>query len=607
MPVNETARVVRYDAETHARAILRILEQLLLGLQQPAWRESTGEAWLAHVAVDLERVRTRLGQPFALLVVGDFKRGKSTLINALLGQKLVTMDVAPETVVVTEVHYGPAVRVEARLLDGGRVDLRPDDLPSERLSPILENLPGPVDVVRIEAPAPFLDGLTIIDSPGTGDLLWRFDRRVQEYLPRADAVLHVVSAVSPLSETERGFLRLSLRPLDLAKVVFVVNQLDQMRTADDASRVVRRVADSLQDMFPDSAVLGVSALHALSRATEDELPRPERAAELDEAFEALRRELRDRVLLHRDVVRNERGAHEAESLLQRAVEELVRLQRALEVDRGAVRDALSAAQDKGSAARRGITEREARLRTAILGLGEQSAGWMDGLVTRIERDVLPDLGRLGHEDVQRHFPFFLGETLRDGLSACIDTHQDIVLALVDEVSRDAATALGAALGDHLRGAADPAAAKAGFHTPAWTVIDHLHVVGAVLTAVTGILGPIVQVLAGVADRTAATSQRGEHYRGKVADAIPSLRVHVRDAVRKAYADLADAVCTQVRSVQEEELARVAGELTHALTLHDRGVERIGDTGAALTAIVARVNTSISELSDLRKQLRAVAS
>lgn len=597
--------IVRYDAETHARAVTAELEALLLALQQPAWREATGEDWLARFARDTTAVFARLRQPFSLLVVGDFKRGKSTLINAILGRRLVTMDIAPETVVVTELHHGPAVRVEARLADGGRVELREEDLPSGHLGPILENLPGPVDVLRIEAPIPLLEGVTIVDSPGTGDLLWRFDHRVQEYLPRADAVIHVVSAISPLSETERAFLRVSLRPLDLAKVVFVVNQIDQIRSAHDAQRVVARVAEGLLPLFPDSPVLGVSALHELARRTEDELPAPTRAAELDAAFAELRSLLDRRVLLHRDVVRNERGAHEAESLVTRYREELDRLRRSLELDRGTLRDALARSRDDGSGARAGVAVREARVRETISGLGEQAVGWMDGVVTRLEHEALPQLANVGHEDAQRHFPFFLAETLRDGIAACIEAHQAIVLALVEDVSAEAARDLGEALQpDQVRGAVSAAAERAGFHTPAWTVFDHVHTVSILLGAVT--LG-LATVFAGLLDRTRGQGARAEHFRTAVAGSFPALRIQVAAAVRRAYTDLGTAVTDRLRASQERELARIEGGLLQALATHDKGVERITETNRTLATVTARLRVSEEALASLRQRLRAVAA
>lgn len=606
VPDASTRPVVRYDAETHARAILQELDGLLLNLQRPAWREATGEAWLTRIAMDMESVRLRLRQPFGVLVVGDFKRGKSTLINALLGCELVTMDVAPETVAVTEVHFGPVVRVEARLVDGGRVELREEDLPSARLGPILENLPGPVDVVRIEAPIPLLEGLTIVDSPGTGDLLWRFDRRVADYLPRADAVLHVVSAISPLSETEREFLRLSLRPLDLAKVVFVVNQIDQIRTTADATRVVERVAESLRPLFPDSAVVAVSALHELARRTEEPLPRPDRAAELDAAFAGLRDLLDRRVLLHRDVVRNERGAQEAEAVLGRACADLTRLQRAMELDRSTLRDALVQAREGGSAARQGVADREAIVLKAIQGMGEQAVLWMDGLVSRIEATAASQLLSIGHEDAQRHFPFFLAEVLRDGLTACVGAHQELVLALVENVSEQAAKSIGREFGADGGDAVGAAAERAGFHTPAWTVFDHMHTLAFLLNGLTMGVSSVFTAFTGALDRSKGQEARAEHFRQRFLAAVPSLREQVAVAVRKAYADLGAQVCERLRTAQEDELSRIEAELGQALAVHDKGVGRIGEATVSLTEVVTRLQDTSRSLAELRQRLRSVS-
>lgn len=605
MPLPPPERpVVRYDAETHARVLHRELDELLLALQQPAWREATGEAWLTRVHREIDAVRARLRQPFVLLVVGDFKRGKSTLVNALLGRELVTMDVAPETVVLTEVTYGPEVRVEARLTDGGRVALRAEDLPSGRLSPILENLPGAVDVLRIEAPVEWLRDVAVVDSPGTGDLLWRFDQRVQEYLPRADAVLHVVSAVSPLSDSERSFLRIALRPLDLAKVVFVVNQLDLIRAQRDAERVTARVAESIAPLFPDSPVLGVSALHELARRTGEEPPRPELARELDVAFDELRALLERRVLLHREVVRNERAVHDADQGLARVADELRRLQGRVESDRGSLRDALARVRDQGSAARAGVSAREARIREAIAGLAEQAVRWMDGLVTRIETEAVPQLAEIGHEDAQRHFPFFLAETLRDGLGASVGAHQELVLALVEQASDEAARDLETELspGGATR-AVERAAERAGFHTPAWTVFDHVHTAALVLNMLTA---GLASVFAGLLDRAGATKERAENFRSGVARSIPALRAEVEKATRSAYRDLTDAVCARLRAAQEDELTRIEAELSQALTLHDHGLERLREAGVSLAEVLARIEATRATLADLRLRLREAA-
>jgi len=162
-----------------------------------------------------KQVRQHLEEPFQLVVLGDFKRGKSTLINALLGEAAVTTDVRPETVTINSIEYGPALQLRARLENGGEVTLRSEDLKRESLGPILQRLSSPVRKLSISMPSEFLRELTVVDTPGLGDLFKEFDATVSDYLHNADAIIHVISAVSPLSqragifEDSRGAAELS--------------------------------------------------------------------------------------------------------------------------------------------------------------------------------------------------------------------------------------------------------------------------------------------------------------------------------------------------------------------------------------------------------------
>jgi GTPase SAR1 family protein len=65
-----------------------------------------------------------VGCSLSLAVVGDFKRGKSTLINALVGSEVVTTNVTPETVTINYIEHGTENKIEAVLEDGGKVDLQ---------------------------------------------------------------------------------------------------------------------------------------------------------------------------------------------------------------------------------------------------------------------------------------------------------------------------------------------------------------------------------------------------------------------------------------------------------------------------------------------------
>jgi predicted GTPase len=177
-----------------------------------------------QIKSEVDEIANRLQTPFFLVVVGDFKRGKSTLINALLKQEVVTTDITPETVTLNQIQSGPELKIEACLTDGGRIGLDAAELKAEQLTALLGELSQKVSHLNIEVPNEWLEGLCLVDTPGTGDIFQRFDPQVHDYLEKADAVIFVISALSPLSASEQAFLQLSVLPQDFSKVFLVVNQ-----------------------------------------------------------------------------------------------------------------------------------------------------------------------------------------------------------------------------------------------------------------------------------------------------------------------------------------------------------------------------------------------
>ena len=108
-----------------------------------------GPTLLAHLNQQIEQILARLNTDFSLLVMGDFKRGKSTLVNALLEQELVPVNVAPETVTINRIQFGQETTAVAHLHDGQEMDISIKDLAIDRLVPLLasdqtEDLPPDV-------------------------------------------------------------------------------------------------------------------------------------------------------------------------------------------------------------------------------------------------------------------------------------------------------------------------------------------------------------------------------------------------------------------------------------------------------------------------------
>jgi small GTP-binding protein len=152
---------------------------------------------------DLEYVRealVRLDELFLIVVVGEFNSGKSALINALLGAKVLPEGVTPTTTRVTLVKYGENVQESQ----------------------------GADDFAELTFPLDFLRELNIVDTPGTNAVIRGHEELTRHFIPRSDLVLFVTSADRPFTESERLFLD-HIRQWG-KKVVLVINKRDILET-----------------------------------------------------------------------------------------------------------------------------------------------------------------------------------------------------------------------------------------------------------------------------------------------------------------------------------------------------------------------------------------
>jgi predicted GTPase len=152
-----------------------------------------------------EKLATRA---FNLVVVGQFKRGKTTLINALIGADLLPVGVVPLTSIITIVGYGDAVTMEVVYHNGAR-----EQITAARLAHYVTEKGNPnnskgVAEVLISYPSAWLKGgVKIVDTPGIGSIYDHNTDVARRFLPKADAILFVLSAEQPVGEAERDFLK----------------------------------------------------------------------------------------------------------------------------------------------------------------------------------------------------------------------------------------------------------------------------------------------------------------------------------------------------------------------------------------------------------------
>ena len=164
---------------------------------------------LPREALDsLQKAILQLDELFLIVIAGEFNAGKSALINALLGEKVLAEGATPTTSRVTLVRWG--------------------ERPAEQV--VDESF------AVYTHPLPLLKELNIVDTPGTNAIIRQHERLTAEFIPRSDLVLFVTSADHPLTESERQFLE---RILAWGKkIVFVLNKVDIFES-DSALQEVR--------------------------------------------------------------------------------------------------------------------------------------------------------------------------------------------------------------------------------------------------------------------------------------------------------------------------------------------------------------------------------
>lgn len=583
---------VQYDTDARQAELVRILTPVVPLLDRH--HAALGDAPIVRFRSALARLRTRLETPFNLVVVGEFKRGKSTLVNALVGAELVSSDVTPETVAVQELHFGETAKTTVFLENGGRVELGPEVLRRDDVDALIPRLPSPIAHLRIEAPLESLRGMVVTDTPGTGDLMRRFEPRIQAYLPRADAVLYVVSALSPLSVSERTFLELTLRPMELAKVTFVLNLVDSLPSQADTDRVLERMGQKLSASFPDSRVLGVSALDAVMRQAGEGSACPERADELHARFEALRAHLDQTVLVNRDVLRLENGVRAALAALDTLGADLDALQGRLGQDHQGLQDAQRTLS--GTQAPTGLADQLDALGAVHRTQAEQGERWLRGFVQRLMEQVLPDLEALDHDTVQKHLPFFLNERLRSAWTAVLESHRGALLEHLKTALSHSAR-LDRADSNQAGDAADGVA----FHPPDLTdaagVLVSLTLVTQFLAVPRLLLQGLMAAVGGV-DRRTGDAQRAVRYRQHLTDALPELTDTLLTAHNQAGVALLHAAESVLRDAAETRRARALDATEQALAAHAQGAQAIAAQRAVVATVAGQLPTLRARILEL---------
>ncbi|MBW4604917.1 MAG: dynamin family protein [Calothrix sp. FI2-JRJ7] len=198
---------------------------------------------------------------FRLMVLGDMKRGKSTFLNALIGERILPSDVNPCTAILTVLRYGAEKKVTVHFDDGKppqtmdfetfKVKYTIDPAEAKRLEQDNKQAFPGVSHAIVEYPLPLLEkGIEIVDSPGLNDTEARNELSLG-YINNCHAILFVLRASQPCTLGERRYLENYIKNRGLS-VFFLINAWDQVKEAlidPDDEDELREAEERLRKVF----------------------------------------------------------------------------------------------------------------------------------------------------------------------------------------------------------------------------------------------------------------------------------------------------------------------------------------------------------------------
>jgi GTPase SAR1 family protein len=202
---------------------------------------------------------------YDVAVAGEFSRGKSTLINKLIGAEILTVGDLPTTAMPARVRFGESNRIWLRERDGRRQEVDSTASKKPEHSDTLQE-----GIHEVEVPSSWLkeSGLQLIDTPGVGSLDGARSSFATEVISVSDATLVAVSATMPLSLTEKSFIEQEVLGGAIPRIAVVITRLDQVGE-EERVQVVAHIYEKVADWAPSAEVWSTYDSQTLQSETTD--------------------------------------------------------------------------------------------------------------------------------------------------------------------------------------------------------------------------------------------------------------------------------------------------------------------------------------------------
>ena len=211
-----------------------------------------------HTQKMIELQQKLKNNELVISVIGQFKRGKSSLVNSFLGEEILPVGIIPLTAIATEIRYAEEKRFEVNFLNQDTRIIQQDELiefVGEQNNP--QNIKGVLNVKIWTPDFPFGNDVVLIDTPGVGSIYRHNTSTSYDIVEKSDVVLFLLSVDSPVSETEREFLVKT--KAYTSSFFFVVNKIDTVEDSklkiflDYCSKVIAENIEKNIILYPVSS------------------------------------------------------------------------------------------------------------------------------------------------------------------------------------------------------------------------------------------------------------------------------------------------------------------------------------------------------------------
>ena len=252
----------------------------LLNLQATAGEVSQGLFSLANICSDhnldiqkkiLNNARDKMLSPyFTIGVMGEFKRGKSSIINALIGKEVLPADSVPTSASLNYICYGEKPKATIQLKNGMEDEISIDELASyvTKLTKESAEKAKELKEATVFYPCSFCkNNVRLLDTPGLND-----DEAMTEVSKNAlhsvDAIIMVFSPDSPISSSEIAFIKDLLLSGEIGRIIFTINKIDNIRE-NDREKLISATRDRIQSLIADLCQESEEKKEQISRIISD--------------------------------------------------------------------------------------------------------------------------------------------------------------------------------------------------------------------------------------------------------------------------------------------------------------------------------------------------